>query len=319
MSKLIYTIGIPGSGKSHMTKDIAKKENAIILSTDDLRMELFGSHAKQKKTSLLFYELYKRANTHLTADKNVIIDATNIDREKRMKALKKFGYPPAECYYFDTPYELCQKRNQQRKRKVEEPIMMKMRKNLHFPLPNEGWNAVHLIHTPFPHGSTKEDILSFIQHDFSYESLCTFLLKFPFLSDMYAFDQESPYHQFPLCQHTFHVMQYIYEYYEGNDKEKLLLAALLHDSGKPFCKTYKQAKGHYSYFGHEHVSAQIACHFLLEAGFDSSFVSDVVHLIDMHMLINYGGEEGANQIYHLLGADQLTNLYFFLEADQFAK
>lgn len=319
MSKLIYTVGIPGSGKSFATKEIAKKEKAVVLSTDDLRMELFGSHAKQKKTSLLFYELYKRANKHLASGQSVIIDATNIDREKRMKALKKFGYPTAECYYFDTPYDLCLKRNQKRKRNVEESIMIKMRKNLHFPFPNEGWNAVHIIHEPSSYGLTKEDILSFLRHDFSYETLRAFLLKFPFLSEMYGFDQESPYHQFPLCQHTYHVMQYIQEYYEGQDKEKMLLAALFHDSGKPFCKTYKPAKGHYSYFGHEHVSAQLACHFLLEAGFDTSFVCDVVHLIDMHMLINYGGEEGANQIYHLLGAEQLTNLYFFLEADQFAK
>jgi len=41
--------------------------------------------------------------------------------------------------------------------------------------------------------------------------------------------------------------------------------------------------------------------------------------VQFHMLIQYGGDKGGSEIYHLLDGDLLTRLYFFREADQFAK
>ncbi|WP_254664519.1 ATP-binding protein [Gottfriedia luciferensis] len=149
MQKLIYMIGIPGSGKSEMAKQIAKKEKAIILSTDELRQTLFFNVNKQKRTNLLYMELYKRANHLLAEGKSVLIDATNIERERRMKALNKFVDVHKECYYMDVPYEVCVDRNNKRERVVEDRILVKMRKNLDFPLKNEGWDVIHTIHEPF--------------------------------------------------------------------------------------------------------------------------------------------------------------------------
>ncbi|MEH7514653.1 hypothetical protein V7146_18220 [Gottfriedia acidiceleris] len=81
----------------------------------------------------------------------------------------------------------------------------------------------------------------------------------------------------------------------------------------------RHTKGYYSYFGHEKVSSQIAFHFLTELGFEDEMIQAVVGIIEMHMLINYGGNEGATEIYHLLGDELLAKLYFFREADTFAK
>lgn len=319
MSKLIYMIGIPGSGKSTVAKEVAKKERAVILSTDDLRREMFFSETSQKKTNLLYYELFRRVEILLSEGKNVIVDATNTERGYRMLALKHLKAAEKECYYIDTPYEVCLERNRSRKRKVEEYIMLKMYKKLDFPILAEGWNKINIVHDKRPYGITKEEFVALLANKVSYDELFEMLKKVPFFHTMYGFNQENPYHSMPLCQHTYGVLEYVNELYEEDDKLIMQIAALLHDSGKPDTKTYKELKGHYSYYGHEKVSAHIACHFLMELGFDAETVMKVANLVQMHMKINYGGEEGANEIYHLLGDEMLWKLYFFLEADRFAK
>ncbi|WP_286134002.1 ATP-binding protein [Bacillus sp. AFS053548] len=180
MQKLIYMIGIPGSGKSEMAKQIAKKEKAIILSTDELRQTLFFNVNKQKRTNLLYMELYKRANCLLAEGKSVLIDATNIERERRMKALNKFVDVYKECYYMDVPYEVCVDRNNKRKRVVEDRILVKMRKNLDFPLKNEGWDVIHSIHEPFSYEMTKEELTNLLVSEVSYAELFEKLNKVPF-------------------------------------------------------------------------------------------------------------------------------------------
>lgn len=319
MSKLIYLIGIPGSGKSIHAKEIAKKERAIILSTDELRGEFLFDQSRQKKTGLIFSILYKRAEMLLSEGKSVIIDATNIERARRMKALKKLNATQRECYYFSTPYEICLERNKSRKRKVQEFIMRRMQKNLDFPILKEGWDKVHIVHEENSYDITKEEFISLLSNEVSYEELFSKLKHIPVFGDMYEFNQENPYHSMTLCQHTYGVLEYVNEYYQEEDKLIMQVAALFHDTGKPDTKTFKKTKGHYSYFGHERVSAQLACHFLTELGFEEEFVTQVVNLVEMHMKITYGGDEGATEIYHLLGDEMLWKLYFFSEADRFAK
>ncbi|HAU35476.1 MAG TPA: phosphohydrolase, partial [Lysinibacillus sp.] len=46
--KVIFTVGLPGSGKSTFVKQLAKRENAVVLSSDAIRQELFGDATKQK-------------------------------------------------------------------------------------------------------------------------------------------------------------------------------------------------------------------------------------------------------------------------------
>ncbi|MFI8712254.1 AAA family ATPase [Brevibacillus brevis] len=317
--KLIVLSGIAGSGKSKWAQEIAKKERAIIVSTDEIRQNLFGDERKQKKSAQVFFEVYSKIATELANGRNVILDATNIDREKRMKVLAKFPDVQKECYYVDVPYSVCQERNQARKRTVDEYILAKMRKNFHFPIKNEGWDHIHLLHEPVPYAIGKEEFVQLLQNEPSYEELFDRLNAIPIFKEMYQFNQENPYHQYPLCKHTYHVFDYVNAFYTEEDKFLMQVVALFHDTGKPFCKTYKPMKGHYSYFGHEHVSAQIACHFLKELGFDDDFIFEVVNLIQMHMKINYGTQQDISEIYHLLGEEYLWKLYFFKEGDAYAK
>lgn len=317
--KVIFTVGLPGSGKSTFVKELAKRENAVILSSDSIRDELFGDATKQK-SRMVFRTLYERLNNLVAKGFSVIVDATNIERERRIFALRKL--PSAikkECYYFDTPYVTCVDRNQQRKRHVPLIVMEKMRKHLEFPTIGEGFDKVHIVHESSPYDISQQQFISLIQSCPTYEELFHTLRSVPLFKEIYQFDQENSFHQFLLCQHTYFVYAYINEYYLESDKLALQIAALFHDVGKPFCKKYKPIQQRYGYYGHENVSAQLVCHFLLELGFEKGFVLKVVHLVQFHMLIQYGGDRGESQIYHLLDGDLLTRLYFFREADQFAK
>lgn len=317
--KVIFTVGLPGSGKSTFVKQLAISENAVILSSDAIRQELFGDATKQK-SRVVFRTLYERLNNLVAKGFSVIVDATNIERDRRVFALRKLPSSiKKECYYFDTPYSICVARNQQRKRHVPLLVMEKMRKHLEFPTVGEGFDVVHIVHDSSPYEISRQQFIALIQSQPTYEELFQTLRSIPTFKEIYQFDQENPFHQFLLCQHTYFVLAYINEYYMESDKLALQIAALFHDVGKPFCKKYKPFQQRYGYFGHENVSAQLVCHFLLELGFEENFVLKVVYLVQFHMLIQYGGDRGGSKIYHLLDGDLLTRLYFFREADQFAK
>lgn len=319
MNKLMYVVGVPGSGKSTFAQELAKREYASILSTDDIRQELFGDSRKQKNTRIIYEELFSRAQHLLSQHHNVIIDATNIDRKKRMKGLSKFSNVYKECFYLDTPLAVCLSRNAVRKRKVDETIINKMYKFFEFPMLGEGWDDIHIVHTPSPYRITQDDLQHLLSGAPSKEALFDSLSPIPALSEMVHFNQENPHHLHSLCWHTYHVLSYISKHYEESDKLALQIAALFHDSGKPLTKVFKKGRDYASYFLHENVSAHLCAHFLKELDFEDAFIFKVCNLISMHMKIVYGGDEGASEIYHLLGSDYLWKLYFFAEGDTQAK
>ena len=84
MAKMIVLVGLPGSGKTTWAKQYVEKNlNTVHLSSDELRIELFGFE-DQTKNHLLFRELNKRTVEALNDNKDVIYDATNLNRKKRI-------------------------------------------------------------------------------------------------------------------------------------------------------------------------------------------------------------------------------------------
>ncbi|WP_249664050.1 AAA family ATPase, partial [Lysinibacillus sp. D4B1_S16] len=99
-------------------KQLAKRKNAVVLSSDAIRQELFGDVTKQKSRQV-FRTLYERLNDLVAKGNTVIVDATNIERERRIFALRKLPSSiRKECYYFDTSYSICVARFTQGKRNV---------------------------------------------------------------------------------------------------------------------------------------------------------------------------------------------------------
>lgn len=321
MSTIHMLVGIPGSGKSYYAKQLCKSERAVLVATDAIRERLFGSESKQKNTYLVFDEAFAEIEEALKSDRNVVFDATNVSRERRQKFLKRFVDRRVECHICTTPYEVALDRVKRRKRRLDEKIMTKYAKNLEFPVMGEGFADLHLVHEPGETQLAREDLEQLLTRRPDHDELFEYLSQSPYFQTMLGFDQENPFHSRTLSEHTFAVLEYIQNCYEGEGDHLLAmqLAALFHDAGKPFCKVWKQTRGYYSYYGHEHVSAIMACHTLKNLGYEDEFVLHVVQLVSFHMEILHGGDIGASKIYHLLGEDLLAQLYFFAEADTFGK
>lgn len=114
--KLIAMIGLPGVGKTHFAKAIAKKINGYHLRTDIIRKELmnlprekhyytgYGSGIYQQAISEKTYdELYRRTRIYLKYGKTCILDATFAKfsaRRSVRKIAKEFNVPLlfVECY-----------------------------------------------------------------------------------------------------------------------------------------------------------------------------------------------------------------------------
>jgi len=319
MNVIHMLAGIPGSGKSHYAKELCKRERAVLVSTDAIREQLFGSESKQKSSYLVFDRAFAEMERALGSGRNVVFDATNVSRERRLKLLKRFKDVPVECHVFDTPYALARERILARKRKIEDKVLTKFAKNAEFPVLGEGFHHLHLVHASAPTGLERARLEGLLASSPNHDELFRYLTDSAHFQVMLGFDQENPHHSKTLSEHTFAVLEYINTCYEGEHLLGMQLAALFHDAGKPFCKVWKESRGYYSYFGHEHVSAAIACHVLKELGYDDEFILHVVNLVSFHMEILHGGDAGASRIYHLLGENMLAELYFFAEADTFAK
>lgn len=319
MTTIHMLVGIPGSGKSHYAKACCKQERAILVATDAIRERLLGSDARQKHTYRVFDAAFAEIEQAIQAGRNVVFDATNIARDRRIQFINRFKGTPVECHICVAPYEIARARVAARKRRIEDRVLEKYHKNLEFPVLAEGFERLHIVSAPFEVGIVRETLEELLRGKPSHDELFACLQACPTFQSMLGFDQENPYHSKTLSQHTYAVLEYVNECYEGQHLLEMQLAALFHDAGKPFCKVWKPNRGYYSYFGHEHVSAAVACHVLKQLGYSDDFILHVVNMVSFHMEILHGGDAGASRIYHLLGEELLAELYFFAEADTFAK
>lgn len=146
MIKFIMMIGIPGSGKSTYAKKIAEFENAAIVSSDELRKELFGSVWELSKNAHLFGEIYRRIFKYLSEGKSVILDATNIRRNQRKHVLKKYKNYYKECYYIKTSLKKALERNNVRDRNVPEDVICSYFSKVQEPEYSEGWDKINIIY-----------------------------------------------------------------------------------------------------------------------------------------------------------------------------
>lgn len=141
-------VGIPGSGKSVLAKEYAKRYNAVIVSTDKIREELFGDEAIQNNHKKVFEIAYERIKEALYYHKSVIFDATNISRKNRIKLLKfiePFNRGFKVALVLKTPLEEAKRRNQDRERVVPEEVLERMSKNFCEPTEEEGWDEIYFF------------------------------------------------------------------------------------------------------------------------------------------------------------------------------
>ncbi len=319
-------VGLPGSGKSTFAKRLAKEQDAMILSSDEIREELFQDMSHQEDNQLIFETMNERANSLLADGKKVIYDATNVGRKKRrhliqyvIKADKKIAY------YVNEHISTTKSRNEERDRKVGEHVIERMYKSLQVPILNEGWHEIRFTEPAFTsvvasRHSLENLILGDVDHDTLFLELSQVI---PDFKDIYHLPQDSSYHSFSVSRHTYYVYERVKEDVKGEDLLMMVWAALFHDIGKAFCKSFRNYKGeptrYANFIGHEHVSAQLAAYWLFTLRYDEELIRDVVNLVQFHMIPMQASEKKLNELELLIGTSLFEKLMILHQADMQAK
>ena len=94
MNTLYITVGLPGSGKSTYVKNFIKDKEIEYLSSDSLRAVYGKSEEDQTVTPLVFGHIKRKVDEFLKDGKNVLVDATSVNRKERsdyINTAKKYG------------------------------------------------------------------------------------------------------------------------------------------------------------------------------------------------------------------------------------
>lgn len=243
MTKFIMMVGLPGSGKSTWAKEYAKtsENETVILSSDEIREELFGSCGADIQTAenheKVFTTMFRRTKSALAEGKDVIYDATNLKKKHRIHLLR--GLQDVQCLkvcqLLILPYEECVRRNNERESTVPEKVMWKMYTGFQPPHDSEGWDYVSVE-------VWKESGKLFDKYTFSNE----------YIEEMESFNQKNSHHEFTLGEHQRRTCAYLL--YRGVTDADLLMASSFHDIGKLKTQTTDE-NGQCHYYNHNCVGA----------------------------------------------------------------
>lgn len=147
MSKLIIMVGLPGSGKSTYTAKYETQNHTTIVSTDEIRRELYGNPETQGNGQDVFNEAYRRIEIALRAGDTVVFDATNLKARNRKYLCNRFrpiaDTIVAEC--INTPVDECIVRDALRSRSVGYDVILRMARGASEPRLDEGFDLVHIV------------------------------------------------------------------------------------------------------------------------------------------------------------------------------
>lgn len=300
-TKFIMLCGLPASGKSTLGLDLADKYHAEIISSDNLRIELYGNINDQEHNSELFSTIHNRIIENIKNCHNVIFDATNISYKRRRNLLKELCKYECNkvCYLLATPYKDCLLYNSIRERKVPESVIKKMYMNFYIPEKYEGWDEIYI--------KWNCDVNQFNPHDLF--SVLNFI------------SQDNPHHTLTIGMHCLKCMRLCAEV---TDNEDILWAAGFHDIGKLFTKVFYNRKGEVSdiahYYQHHLVSAYDSLFYLKNRQCSDEDILNICAYIQWHMQPFFIKTEKAyNRFIRLVGQEFYDNLLIIHKADMEAK
>ena len=301
MKKLFVMVGIPGSGKGTYIKG-HKADNSFVISSDDIRKEIFGDENSQEDNGKVFNVFYGRmvkAITEFPCDE-IWLDATNINRKNRRRIFEELKQKHVRdlvevtAVVMATPYETCVKRDLERDRTVGEEVIRKFVARFCYPQTFEGFDHITAIWTD----EKKENVIWGIE------------------DKMTGFDQKSKWHRYDLMTHTEKTFQAL-----KNESATLKVAAIFHDVGKLWTQTVGE-DGYCHYYTHERVSSYFTlAHWReIQAELNRCLVGygermdDVLFLIDEHILGH--NVQNVDKYVAMFGKDMWDMLMKFCDADK---
>lgn len=296
MSDLYVMCGLPASGKSTYAIQLAAKENAIVVSTDNIRGILNGDESIQDNAEKVFKLAHNMIFDYLNKGTNVVFDATNISYKRRIDLIKRYRKYADKiiCVFMAVPYEVCLERNQKRERKVPEEVIERMYHNFYVPQPFEGFDKV----------------VTMIDKEHCY------YYKVP--EDI---PQDNPHHTLTILEHC---KKAYFNICEVTDDYILKQATLFHDIGKFKTKKFKDKRGNDTdiahYYNHENVGAYDIFFYCTPGVISFKETAEISMYIQWHMLPYITMSDKKIKYYeNLLGKEIINNIYLINKADIAAK
>ena len=149
MNNTIYiAVGLPGSGKSTYAKNFIKDKDIEYLSSDELRAKFGSGETDQTCTNQVFGHIKRKVDEFLKDGKNVLVDATSVNRRERadyINAAKKYGAKVVALVFKmdrDGLIARNQKRGEQGGRVVPDWVIDKMLAKFEEPSTSEGIDEI---------------------------------------------------------------------------------------------------------------------------------------------------------------------------------
>lgn len=297
MARFIMMIGPSASGKSTFANGLSESFGLKVISSDGLRKELYGDEAIQGNNNFLFSQLHKMILEILEKDESVIFDATNLSRKNRVSILEKIssGIHEKVAVVVATPFEKIYENNKNRARKVPEEVIQRQLYQFEMLVYAEGFNKI-LICTPFGRPYYPGTDAQWI---------------------MKNFQQDNPNHSLSLLEHCA-LCNFLLEK-EKEEDISLLNAAMFHDIGKVFTKTFKNMKGEETDIAHYYFHNNVGSYFslLIKFGYTMRDRVEIAQLICYHMQPYFCKSEKAMKRWEeRLGSELWEKILKLHEADK---
>lgn len=233
--KFTMLCGLPGSGKSTWVK-----HNGLIyhvISSDEWRKKLYGDESIQGDPNEVFENVHKEIDDAVKNNENILLDATNISRKTRAYSLNHITASyEKECIIPWARIETCIERDSKRNRTVGKAVIDRMARGFQVPYYDEGFDNIEVC-----------------INDFQYSTeIC--------LNNMKIF-HDNPHHERDVYSHCSACFDYI-RVHHPHYYETLRVAALYHDIGKPYTKSFYDTHGNKTdiahYYGHQNVGGWMA-------------------------------------------------------------
>ena len=305
-----WMIGISGSGKSSVAKQISEEKNAIIFSSDSIRKELYGDERIQGNPNEVFNILHKRAINSLKLGFSIIYDATNLSLKNRAKFFNllkdKRVHANHHAIVMSKSVKMCIEDNKKRDRIVPEEIIRSQVKKFNMPFFEEGFKTITITGWKNFDGVTEND------ERYGKVNIISFTEMMVMMDN---FNQNNPYHEFTLGEHCSRVSEIVKDF---SDDSALYSASLFHDIGKLYTEE-KDEKGISHYFGH----AQVGTYYLLQnldglngLGMRSVDIIKSLFYCNYHMLpFDWKNQETKDKYKKLFGPEKYNNLWLLHQAD----
>lgn len=305
MKTIEVLVGISGSGKSSYANKQRNKKEVTILSSDEIREELFGSlmHQSEEDHRKVFEELYNRIKriTSSESDYHIIIDATNLNLKRRVHNYKN-TFKDAHVInriFFVTPKTAWGNILRRGRGDMEDisEVVDRQFSNLQTPIVGVDCDEVVYEGEKFFLGLDKLNNIFALMLDYKGSQL------FPVEHS----EHDTPYHLEDIPTH----IDFTVRLSKLLKNPVLENVALFHDTGKFYCKKFH---GEYARFlNHENVSGQIYAN--VQWMYDKEPNTSVQKGIQLHMMAHDGLSKKIVNRYNLTD-EEISDIMKFTEIDR---